>query len=71
MSQISMLENILAKIVEVDRLILRRTEPDTSDAPGVTGNRRKSRGCFRHHSALSISSFLQNYSIPFQINLSN
>ena len=39
-----MLESILAKIVEIDRVILRKTEPDTSEAAGMTGSRRKSRG---------------------------
>ena len=40
--KISMLENILAKIVEVDRHVLRKTQPETTE--GTTAGRRKSRG---------------------------
>ena len=39
--KITMLENILAKIVEVDRFVLRKTEPETTEG---TAGRRKSRG---------------------------
>ena len=39
----NLLESILAKIVEVDRHILRKTEPET-DPSLVTSGRRKSRG---------------------------
>ena len=40
--KITMLENILAKIVEVDRHVLRKTQPETTE--GATAGRRKSRG---------------------------